>query len=218
MAHEVFVVQAGQFQAPESFAKAVDGEIAKIKHNDLFRKPMNQPLKDAWQGACFALGYQKLIGRAVEVRLSSQEQFPDFKLRVDGAEHDFECVMAVNRRLGDVYRDDDRSGATVIPAPQNLPAFDPELIRKAVASKVAKMYQGIVHVLVYMNYDADDAKEEEVLAAVRAGGGDRLESVWLLANGRESGSTGPVSYMIRCAKESSVLASCPGWLSVPAVL
>ena len=124
--------------------------------------------------------------------------------------------MALTRPLGREYRGDLRKGTVVTAAPAELPPFDPEPLRRAVAIKVAKHYQGVVHLFVYMNFNGENAREADVLAAVRDGGGDRFESVWLLAYAQEAGSMGTLTYHIRCAKASTVLVELPGWLSIPA--
>src|SRR5437773_2206080 len=152
MAHDEFVRQAGDFISPEELVRLVAGEQRGLKKDDFFNDPEHQPVKDAWQGAVLSTGYQALVGKPIQVRLSSQDRFPDFQLRASDAVHDFEAVMALNKPLGKIYKGEESMGPVVATRPQSLPAFEPGPLRTAVQKKVGKHYQEVVHLSVYLNF------------------------------------------------------------------
>lgn len=217
MAHDEFVRQAGGFIAPEELVRLVAGEQQGLTKEDFFNSPEHQPVKDAWQGAVLSMGYQQLVNAAVHVRLSSQDQFPDFQLRANKVVHDFEAVMALNKPLGRAYRGDVSVGPVAAKRPQNVPVFEPGPLRTAVQKKAGKHYQGVVHLSVYLNFAGAGGSFDAVSRVVREAGGDKFESVWLIARGNESGAADTGAYFIACAKPSSLLAAAPGWLKVAGI-
>jgi hypothetical protein len=85
--------------------------------------PKNQPLKDAWQGVMFAVGYQEYRRQLVEVRICVPERFPDFQVRIAEQTFDFEATMVMRkgRRMGDEFRDDKTPGPVRREKPEVLP-------------------------------------------------------------------------------------------------
>lgn len=215
MAHDEFVSRASRFTSPEDLADLLEQERANLTKEDFFSSPVHQPVKDAWQAAVFALGYQSLIGRSLEVRLSSHERFPDFQLRVDGAVHDFEAVMVVRTALGVEFRGDKSTGPVRANRPPVLPPLDTAPLRAEVAKKVAKHYQGRIHLLVYLNAAGAGGDYAALAREVNEASQDAFESVWLLTFGNEPGSTGDGRNFIACARPSSLLSAAPGWFEVP---
>lgn len=207
-----FVRAAAEWGAPERLARLVTEHGVDVAHEDFFGKPQFQPLKDGWQAAAFSRGYEACCQGKVAVRLTSHEGFPDFQLKLGDTVHDFESVMLVKRPLGRLYKGDARTGPVPTDLPSELPPFDMETLQRVVAKKVAKNYQGKLHLLVYVNASGGAAHFDEVSKLVREVVGDQFESVWLLGYGRMSGSPGaPMGNFIGCAKASPDLAECPGW-------
>src|SRR5262245_37759185 len=136
MVNDGFIRAASMWNSPEKLAQLVDVVFNSNPREELFNKPKYQPAREDWLAARFALGYQSLAGRPVQVRLSAHEGFPDFKLKVDGAEHDFENVMAITRRLGEEYRGDKGTGVRTQQLPDEVPVFDPDSLKQVVAKKV----------------------------------------------------------------------------------
>lgn len=215
MAHDDFLSRASRFSSPEDLAELLEQERANLTKEDFFNNPVHQPIKDAWQAAVFALGYQKLVGDPVEVRLASQERFPDFQLRANGGVHDFEAVMMVRSALGKEYRGDRSTGPVRADWSSSLPPFDMAALRAAVTKKVAKRYQGRVHLLVYLNAAGAGGDYAALAREVREASQDAFESVWLLTFGIEAGKRGDGKNFIACARPSPMLAATPGWVEVP---
>lgn len=213
--HGDFVIKASRFASPEELAELLERERADLTKEDFFNNPKHQPVKDAWQAAVFALGYQEILGKPVEVRLSSQERFPDFQLRVEGAVHDFEAVMVVRQALGIEFRGDKSTGPVRANRPWSLPPLDTGPLRTAVAKKVAKHYQGRVHLLVYLNAAGAGGDYAALAREVNEESRDAFESVWLLTFGNEPGKAGDGKNFIACARPSPLLAPAPGWIEVP---
>ena len=217
MAREEFVAKAAVFGSPERLAELVERERDGVSHDEFMNRPENQPLKDGWQAATFSLGYQRVVGKPVDVRLSSSEQFPDFKLKVEGVEHDFENVMIVTKALGKEYKGDTRTGPIKTPVPTSVPPFDPAPLLAGIQRKIDKHYAGDVNLLVYVNYKGGNVAEAEIVREVQRVCGDEFESVWLLVYGRETGSSGAPVNMVLCARPSPKLEAPVGWQIVPTI-
>ena len=218
MSHADFVNQASRFNSPEELAELLERERAELTKEEFFNSPRHQPLKDAWQAAVFTLGYQQLVRRPVEVRLASADRFPDFQLRADGQVHDFEAVMVVRQGLGKEYRGDHTTGPVRSSPMPGLPALDMEPLRTAVAKKVAKHYQGRIHLLVYLNAEGAGAQYASLAHEVSDANQAAFESVWLLTFGTEPGNPGDGRNYIACALPSPLLVPAPGWIEVPPLI
>jgi hypothetical protein len=214
MAHDQFVQQAGLFIPPVALAQLVMMELKEIAKDDFFNNPAHQPLKDAWQGAILATGYEEVAGREVKVRLSSMDQFPDIQIRDEGRVLDFEAVMALNKPLGKIYKGDMSTGPVALSRPERLPSLDLGPLRNAVKAKVRKNYAGKVNLSVYMNYSGSNAEFEKVSVEVLAAAQDKFESVWLIARGNFSGAADEGAFFICCVKESPDLPKTGAWYKV----
>ncbi len=218
MGHDQFVKDAGTFIPPLDLVELVVKEQASIAKSDFFNNPEHQPLKDAWQGGILATGYEELAKRAVKVRLSSHEQFPDFQISDEGTVHDFEAVMALNKPLGKTYKGDMSTGAPVLGRPDTLPPLNLDPVREVVEKKVKKNYAGKVNLCVYMNFSGSDAEFEEVKRVVLAAAQDKFESIWLIARGNFKGEADVGGLFICCVKESPDLPKTGNWYKLSRVI
>lgn len=123
--------------------------------------------------------------------------------------------MVVTKALGAKYKDDHGTGPVVATPPVDLQPFDLGPLKATAEKKAKKMYQGAVHLLIYINTQGSHANNDQVAGAALEACGGAFESIWLLAYGQESGGRGPISNFVMCAKPSSLLATADGWLRVP---
>jgi hypothetical protein len=184
--------------------KVLEEFRANVPREALFNDPANQPTFDAWQAALFGVGYEDLIQAPVDVRLCHPELFPDFHLRTNGTVFEFEATHYSRRKLGLVYRGDKTLGPPGASRPDRLPPFDYGPLTETVRRKVAKKYGAGVHLCVHLSMQGENATAEGVSQAVKDGGGEQFESVWVTGGDH-----------LTCAIPCSNLAPCDGWHKIP---
>jgi len=216
LTHDEYVKRAEVFVSPKELVGLVSSRQEVMTKSDLLSKSSHEE-KDGWQGAVFSVGYEQILRKPIQVRLSSHEGFPDFQIKVEATTHDFEAVMALDKKLGAEYKSDMSLGPVAAERPGVLPAFDPEPLRKAVMTKLEKHYHGTVHLLVYLNYAGAGGNFNDMCRASREAGNGKFESIWLIARGNTTGQPDKGSYFIACAHPSARLASTSAWVEIKGI-
>lgn len=202
-----FVEKANVFQTPTQLAELLERHRANVARRDLYGNPRYQPVRDAWQAILLALGYEEIIGCEVEVRICAPDDFPDFQMRVGGADgevFDFEAVMALETKLGEKYRGDQTKGPQIPVRPEQYPVLNEQRVREVLRKKVGKTYGPGVNLAVYLNLKGGNVEAEALSSIVLEETGGTFESVWMTT----------YEY-ISCAKPSSLLAKPEGWIKLP---
>lgn len=204
--NEDAIPELSEFREPGDFARRLDRLRAGLTRKELYGDPKNQVLKDAWQGAMFALGYQEFRRRLVEVRICAPDNFPDFQIRIDGKTFDFEATMILRegRRMAGEYRNDTTLGPVWKEKPSDVPPFDPDELAKAIAKKAAKQYAGKPHLAVYFNTQGKGVELADLAGVAQGPDGNAFESIWIVTD-----------HYIGAVKASAALVAPEGWFRIP---
>lgn len=200
------VHQLSRFLEPGEFVAQLERVRAGMSRERIYRDPKNQPLKDAWVGGMFALGYQEFRRALVEVRICAPERFPDFQVRTQGVTFDFEATMVLRagRQMTAEYRQDAALGPARKEKPEDLPPFDERELADAIAKKAAKSYGGQPHLAIYLNTQGKSVELHNLAAEASTKNGEVFESIWFVTG-----------HHIGCGKPSPLLLAPDDWFRIP---
>jgi len=173
------IKQISQYQRPAAVLIILRGAAA-VPNDRFFNDPVFKPLLEAWAAATFAHGLESLFGPA-EVRLDP-DRFPDFRLRQNEFEHEFEITTAEKpeRRRGAEHKERAKNPLLLTPyEPARGQQEGPEWVATAVQRKYEKHYSATPHLLVYANFEANSLDPLE-LANACAQWAVSFSSIWIL--------------------------------------
>ncbi len=173
-----------EYMPPEESLRAVGSIMLCVSPEKWILDPGYDPIREAWAASIFAWGLQQQ-GRTIETRLQDRrKQFPDFLLKYNDSEHEFEIVEAMHPQR---RRDEEYRGNTVPPENRRVVMSAPDdavaSIVRSIELKARKSYACKPNLLVVLNLSVSGVEVENAVS--QCGALTAFRSVWLLA-GRPS--------------------------------
>ena len=169
------------YQGPATFLAEVE-KFQAVPDERFFNEDRFKKVREAWIAGRCARALET-AERPVEVRLvGGQQRFPDFQLRFDGHEHEFEVVTVgkPNRKLGQEYKRRAHDNLLLTPYRPGLgQRRGPCWVAVAIHRKARKHYGTRPHLLVYANFEANELDLELIATAARPSI-EQFLSVWVL--------------------------------------
>ncbi|HEY1205607.1 MAG: hypothetical protein ABSH46_08410 [Bryobacteraceae bacterium] len=169
------------YQPPNAFLTEV-ARADKVPNERYFNDNRFNKIQEAWVAGQCALNLES-PGHEVAVRLVEEEaRFPDFRLLIDGVEHEFEVAsrMKPNEKLGQEYKMRAKDKYLLTPyRPALGERRGPCWVAIAVHRKARKHYASRTNLLVYANFEANDLDLARVLQLSGAAT-QSFSSVWVL--------------------------------------
>ena len=170
-----------KFMIPSEFI-AIARESVSVPDDRFFNDPSFKRFQEAWAAGYFALALRQVYNNLKVQLVSDYERFPDFILRINGHQYEFEFTIAdkPERQIGKVYKNRKDNPLHGEPyQPERGRQEGPYWIANAIKRKIEKCYSTKPHLLVYANFEAHTLAPEDIAASCK----DRtapFNSIWVL--------------------------------------
>jgi len=174
-----WIARLTQFQRPAALLDIVR-EAGSVPDDLFFNDPVYRPLHEAWAAGHFARGLEGLFG-PTKVRLNP-DRFPDFYLRLNGRDYDFELTMVdkPERRRDREYKKRAKDPLLLTThQPARGRQEGPVWVAGGVRKKYEKHYGISPHLLVHANFEAETLDPAKMTSACRPWA-TSFSSIWVL--------------------------------------